>query len=756
MFIPLFPSTSMKQKHLIAVLAASAFLIPSTIFISRAATSAADANPRDNWGLTPLGPNVPKPQWKPAPIKRELKTHFNSIATQGQPLSLAKNGQPQAVLVLAQKPNSSEQQAAQLLQRVFLEMSGAKLPIVSQDKVRTLKSTFEVNGQRYANLISIGETQLATAANINADDLKKDGYRLQTRGKVLFLVGHDMAPLLDVDGKPIPSGGTGPTHYIQANGTRNGAYALLERYFDCRWLWPSEAGGEVLPKSETLTLQPINESDEPAIAQRGIRNYYPENGTNAYGRRQQQTILPLLNRSYSEFLKKATNSGAWFDAMKLGQSIELNLGHSYGDYWKKYGETHPEYFALQADGTRNQVRLGESTAGRAHLDVSNPQLIQHVAEEAIAAFDADPKLTSFSIAPNDGSYPSFCLCEVCRRLDPPNGDPVSFSIVDKTGTASRINYVSLSDRYALFYSKVADIVAKKYPHKFLGAYAYSVYSSPPLYAKVAPNVFISYVGLSYFNDAQRKHDLQSWDQWSQAAGQLQLRPNALLGNYGIVANYTHKLGSDIKHAYQTSMIGTDFDSLTHDWAARGLNNYVLAKLLWDPSQDIDALIKDYCDKGFGAASPSIQKYFSRLEELTNADAKAASDMSRAEDGIDPNSRNGMLLVLSQTYTPEKLAELESILADAKKQAAGDSAVINRIEFLEQAIRYAKVETAWLRAYFSIASADKKQRVLDALDARQEVLLDIYDNHFYAQSPFQVLYREGSMFKEYGWEPKKEK
>ena len=398
-------------------------------------------SPRDNWGLKPLGPNVPKPSWHPAPIKRELKTHFKSLPTNGDPLVFVKNQAPQAILVLAQKPNSSEQQAAELLQRVFAQMSGAKLPIVSEDKVQAHESTFEVDRQRYASLISIGQTQFAKTANINADDLKADGYRLQTKGKVLFIVGHDMAPLLDANGAPRISNGTGPTHYIQANGTRNGAYSLLERHFDCRWLWPAEAGGEILPPQNTLTLQPINESDEPAIAQRGIRNSYPENGINSYGRRLQQTVLPVMHRSYSDFLKKAKNSGAWFDAMKLGQSIELILGHSYDDYWKRFGESHPEYFALQADGTRNQVRLGESSAGRAHLDVSNPELIEQIAQEAIQKLDADPQLTSVSICPNDGSYPSFCLCEVCRRLDPPNGDPVSFSIVDKSGKASRIDYV---------------------------------------------------------------------------------------------------------------------------------------------------------------------------------------------------------------------------------------------------------------------------------------------------------------------------
>lgn len=726
--------------------------------VGKADTAASENSPRNNWGLTPLGPNVPLPEWKPAPIKRELKSNFKSLSTTGRPLSLAMNGKANAILVLAQKPNSSEQQAAQLLQRVFAEISGAKFTVVFEDKVPEqsvdANQKFLVDGQSYETLVYIGSTQRAKAAGINADDLKADGFRLQTRGNTLFLVGHDSSPMLDAEEKPVTSGGTGPTHYVQASGTRNGAYALLERHFGCRWLWPSEAGGEVLPKKDTLTLPPINESDEPAIAQRGIRNYYPEDGINAYGRRQQQTVLPLLHSSYSEFLKKSKNSGDWFDAMKLGQSVVLNLGHSYGDYWKRFGETHPEYFALQADGTRNQVRLGESSAGQAHLDVSNPELIQHIAQEVIQKFDADPGLTSVSIAPNDGSYPSFCLCEVCRRLDPPNGDPVSFSIVDKSGTARRISYVSLTDRYVLYYSKIAEIVAKKYPRKLLGAYAYSTYSSPPLYAKLPSNVVISYVGLTYFNDAQRQHDLQSWDQWSQAANQLQLRPNALLGNYGIASNYAHKLGVDIKHAYQTGMVGTDFDSLTHDWAARGLNDYVLAKLLWDPSQDIDELIIDYCDAGFGPASPAVQKYFARLEELTNAVAKAAADSSRVEDGIDPNSRNGGLLLLTRIYTPEKLAELQSILDDAKKQAGQNEAVLKRIEFLEQAMRFASAETNWLRAYFAPESADKKQAVQNALDQRQAVLVDIYDHHFYAQSPISVLYREASMFKEYDWQPKK--
>jgi hypothetical protein len=201
------------------------------------------------------------------------------------------------------------------------------------------------------------------------------------------------------------------------------------------------------------------------------------------------------------------------------------------------------------------------------------------------------------------------------------------------------------------------------------------------------------------------------------------------------------------------MIGTDFDSLTHDWASRGLNYYVLAKLLWDPSQNVDALIQDYCDKGFGPASPDIQKYFSTLEECTDEIAKNAADNSRAEDALDPNSVRGILSLIAKTYTPEKLAALQTILDNAKKPAANDSEILQRIDFLEQGLRYADAEIAWLRAYFAPNSPDKKQQVQAALDHRLEVITDLYDHHFYAQDFVAPLYREASLFKEYAWEAK---
>ena len=44
--------------------------------------------------------------------------------------------------------------------------------------------------------------------------------------------------------------------------------------------------------------------------------------------------------------------------------------------------------------------------------------------------------------------------------------------------------------------------------------------------------------------------------------------------------------------------------------------YIYTRLFWDPTRDVDAMIRDYCEKGFGPAADKIEAYFDYLEKLT--------------------------------------------------------------------------------------------------------------------------------------------
>jgi len=674
------------------------------------------------WGMQPLGPDVPPLQWKPATIKLPLQSRFKTFPASGETLVLAQDGKVAANIVIADNADASDKEASAILQDTIEKISGAKLPVIAETDLDSAdKSTF----------ISIGATNFAKQANIAADDLLADGYRLKTQEKVLFIVGNNQ--------------GAG----IAANGTRNGAYAFLQRHLGCLWLWPG-ALGEVLPQQKTLMIKPLSEQDEPALPVRGMRNGYTirRNAVSANN----ALALKRLQRSDAVFIKNAEPSQAWSDAVLLGKSAHYSYGHAYLDYWEKYHQDHPEFFALQPDGTRQQ---SAAKPDRARFDVSNPALIETIAANVIAEFDANPGRASASISPNDGGPPGFCMCENCRRLDPLHAPPITANF----GEGHRGDkYVSLSDRYVTFYAKIAEIVGKKYPDKLLGCYAYSAYRTPPLYAKLPANVLVGFVGLSYFNEKQRQTNLQDWDLWTRSTEHLLLRPNALHGGHYFPSVFTHKIAADIKHCYQTGMMATDFDSIMHNWAGQGVNYYVLAKLLWDPSLNPDDLVREYCDKGFGGASSTVQKYFSALEKLTDEIANDPGDTENNEDAISSSSFYSLLSLLSRHYTDARIDQLQRLLDDAKSAAKGDAKVLSRLTFLEQALRFARAEIHPVRLFIEMRTAKtptnaaNQQKLLELLQERQRVFQDIFDHHFYAQNVVRILARETSMWEAFGWKP----
>jgi len=86
------------------------------------------------------------------------------------------------------------------------------------------------------------------------------------------------------------------------------------------------------------------------------------------------------------------NWGAWNG---IGGYLGIGGGHAGGGLhggWEEHGKTHPEWFALQPDGTRDQSAAG----GRWQLCVSNPALIDHVADDIIGrlAGKAQPRFRS--------------------------------------------------------------------------------------------------------------------------------------------------------------------------------------------------------------------------------------------------------------------------------------------------------------------------------------------------------------------------
>src|SRR5262249_29972273 len=107
----------------------------------------------------------------------------------------------------------------------------------------------------------------------------------------------------------------------------------------------------------------------------------------------------------------------WFGWQRLGGSLNLNGGHAFGHLWANYGKDHPDWFALQPNGSRDQSAQPE----RARLCKSNAELIEAVAKEKINELNRNPDLLGVALGPNDGGRLSFCTCPKCEALDAAKG-----------------------------------------------------------------------------------------------------------------------------------------------------------------------------------------------------------------------------------------------------------------------------------------------------------------------------------------------
>ena len=501
-------------------------------------------------------------------------------------------------------------------------------------------------------LICIGPVAQSEAL-MKEPPLKPEEFLIRTAENVIHIVGGDVAENGDL-----------------VKGTLFGAYEFIESVLGVRWLFPGEHG-EVVPQRETLVIGELNQRFQPPAQKRKVRNQ-------AISR--EDTFAPVLAKwGLTVELWKAAHDpkteGMWFRRMRLGQRIEIEGGHAYAGYWEKHGAEHPEWFALQPDGTRTQK------PPRERLCKSNPELWDYIAQQRIAEFKANPAMMTASLAPNDGGGNKFCMCEKCRALDPPEAPKLinDRSLIDPATKLPFPEYPALSDRVFTFFNEIAKRVRAEVPDRNLVAYAYSVYRTPPMrLGPLEPNLIVGYVGL----------DLEDIDAWSKIAPQLYIRPNDLgpAIDLGMPRNHAVHLAKAVKFCVEHHAIGFDFDNCHGNWSSHGLDYYVLCKALWNPDLDVRAVIADYCRAAYGPAAEPMLRYHERLEKI--------SDQVRADKQLAAKSPKPTRLC--QYYSDAALAELEADLAAAKQAVpAADVPTHARIGMAAESVRYARAVTALL-------------------------------------------------------------
>lgn len=614
-------------------------------------------------------------------------------------VDLVKDGQPAATIVTSDAPSAAARRATQILREHVKQISGADLPAVGESKLA---------GQPAPGaLIFLGESKLAAARGFSAETVGSGGFLAEAKGDTLALIGTDART---------------PSDYW---GTVYAVTWLLEEKLGVRFLWPGELG-KVTPKQPSIAIAAFRHVTAPALAQRNIRSM-------GYHDRLQVGLdrLRFTKEDYDRLRAASTATdafaGDWFQWHGMGGTLNILGGHAFGHLWEKYGKEHPEWFALQPNGSRDQSISGD----RSRLCKSNPDLIAAIAREKIAELEKNPNVLGVSLSPNDGGRASFCGCPKCEALDAPEARKVQ--LWDFTGKERRdYEHVSLTDRMVYFWNGIAEQVTKTHPDKLFTVDAYSAYTAAPVRRALHPNLVVRFAALSYEDETTRQQALGDWDAWSKMAQRIYFRSNCLLAGRrtGMPLVYARRFAEDFRHLADHSMMGTDLDSCCHNWATQGLNYYVAARLHWDPRRDVNAMIDDYCRAGFGPAAGTMRAYFDKLESIYSATA------ARHEDSF-------------SGFTDAAIAELKSLIDRAAGEAAGDADSLKRVEFVRVGARWMELEVKAHRFLADPARADKAAAKV-ALDARFAMMREIFEKSPLAVNVAYVSWGEDGLWSQLGW------
>jgi hypothetical protein len=255
--------------------------------------------------------------------------------------------------VLAENASPSTRHGAEELQTFLEQMTGAKLPIVSDQQPQGPK---EIILGDNAHLRKLGVT-------IDFAALGPEGYVIRTVGEHLVIAGG------------------------QLRGNMYGVYGLLEDHLGCRWFAP---GVSRIPKSTRLAIGPIDDRQTPALEYR------------------EPFVFECFDGDWCARNRMNSNTGRLDE--KHGGKMRFADGffcHTFAGLVppEKYFDAHPEYFSMVQ---------GKRMKEHGQLCCTNPDVIRICTERVRQAMRDQPQATVFSVSQNDCF--NYCNCPECQKL----------------------------------------------------------------------------------------------------------------------------------------------------------------------------------------------------------------------------------------------------------------------------------------------------------------------------------------------------
>ena len=533
-------------------------------------------------------------------------------------VKLAVAGRARFDIVVPAQASPALRFAGEELQRYLTKITRARFRIV------------DAAAERPA--VVLGDSPQLRQAGLGVEGLARDGFVVRAQPDLILIAGRDEPGargqiLSETFGKASNNPGlANDIAWDFERGTLNGVYQFLE-HCGCRWFLPGPKG-EVVPRSPSLEVPCYQLRAEPAFALRVFGQ--------TFWRRPAKRHVPVQNLLRKEIsdLKMNALANRWWLVRNRASSEWFAFNHRppRTRWEQRFAETHPEYFAVLADGTRD---LGANAPGRhtGHLCYSEPGVFRETILDVEAYFRGEkagargiPERYWTKDGANRGWAANACYGDTVSLLphDGFRGCHCDACMGKTNTTGSR--WERHSKLVWPFVARVGKHIQQSFPDKLIICLAYSSYSVIPQGLDLPNNVIVgvcpyrlnkiynvqddaSYAKLFALIEQLSQANDMPLHFWFHHLYRLGMRQAS---SYGVPMLLPHFFGKFIPNLARYGRLF--FCEMDHDSILlEHLNRYVVMRLLFSPEADVDAILADYAKTFYGPAAPHIAPLLDTIE-----------------------------------------------------------------------------------------------------------------------------------------------
>ena len=501
---------------------------------------------------------------------------------------LYRNGRTDYRIILSREAQPAELTAVREL-ATYLEKITGTAPLAYYD-------TDVAPGKRE---IIVGRTNREEAFPLDRSSLGEDGRMIKWKGSSVFITGPQ-------------------TNY--GRGTLYAAYEFL-RLLGCEFYAKDT---EVIPETKDLKVE---KKDIVQVSPFEHRDIYWSCvfGEEISAKLRLNACLTTEKRN----LRPEYGGMRTYTANKFVHTFDKIIPPS------EYFESHPEYFS-EINGERTCKHL------YSQICMSNPDVLRLTVEKVKEWIREDPESRIISVSQNDSFViESYCDCEKCHAINEEEGSPA--------GSLLR------------FTNAVADAIKDEFPDVAVDMLAYQYSTVPPKITVPRPNVVVRYcTGACYPHpieecqvNAGPKSYIEKWNQicdrlyiWDYTTNFAQyLCPIANFGS--LQPNLQFFRDHGVKGVFEQGMYQEGESGEFGD-----LRAYVLARLMWNPDENLESLVKGFLDAFYGNAAVYVGEFLDLLHKRV------------LESGVHFGPAFDCGDRLKNLFSPEELEHLDGVWADA--------------------------------------------------------------------------------------------